>query len=295
MPGTARPATLPPAVDGPAHPPPAGAGPTAIPVRVVYDASTRAPQMWLRIPLERPLFTYILLATIAVIFVLMTLSGGSLNATEQERLLVMWGAKVNWLIAAGQWWRLISATFLHAGFLHIALNGYALFLIGTDLEALVGRARFAAIYFISGLAGSVASFTFSSMTGVGASGAIFGLIGALAVYYGLHRRLFGRVGQIQFWNIIAVIVLNVAFGFSGILPVDNSAHLGGLAAGMAVGYVLCPRYRPGRWLSPYLREVVNVNRGFLPWVAATLIAVDVVLMFVISLMLYRMGINLYLY
>jgi rhomboid protease GluP len=251
--------------------------------------------MWLRIPLQRPLFTYILLAAIAIIFVLMTLSGGSLNATEQERLLVMWGAKVNWLIAAGEWWRLITATFLHAGFLHIALNGYALFLIGTDLEALVGRARFAAIYFISGLAGSVASFTFSSMTGVGASGAIFGLIGALAVYYGLHRRLFGRVGQIQFWNIIAVIVLNVAFGFSGILPVDNSAHLGGLAAGMAVGYVLCPRYRPGRWLSPTLREVVNVNRGFLPWVAATLIAVDVVLMFVISLMLYRMGINLYLY
>jgi hypothetical protein len=109
------------------------------------------------------------------------------------------------------------------------------------------------------------------------------------VYFGLNRGLFGRIGQAQFWNIVLVIVLNLGLGFSGIFPIDNSAHIGGLIAGAAVGFVLCPRYKSGDWVAANVRAVVNVNKGLLPWLGATLIALDVVLAFFFVLLLYRTG------
>ena len=263
-------------------PPPSYPATPAFP-ELGYTGEKRPSGPWLRIPLQKPLLTPLMLGVLVGIFFLMTLS------PQTERLFIAQGAKISELVYEGEWWRLITATFLHAGILHMLFNGYALYVIGMDLEAFVGRARFAAIYAISGLAGSVASFIFSPfrVPGVGASGAIFGLIGALGVYFGLHRRLFGKIGQAQFWNIIGVIVLNVALGFSGIFPIDNSAHLGGLLAGAAVGYVLCPRYALGEWSSPEARDVVNVNKSALAWVATALIAAIVVGVFLVALLLIR--------
>ncbi len=231
-----------------------------------------------------------MLGVLVGIFVLMTVLGGSLDATDNADFLVAWGAKVNSRVAfGGQWWLLITATFLHAGILHIATNGYALYIIGIELEAFFGRARFLAVYAISGLAGSVASFAFSpfNVPGVGASGAIFGLIGALAVYFGLYRKLFGKRGNMQFWNIILIMVLNIGFGFSGILPIDNSAHLGGLAAGALAGYILCPRYKLGEWETFNVRPLRNVNTGPLPWAATAVTALVVVFIFIVLLLLFR--------
>lgn len=247
---------------------------------------------WLRIPAGRPLLTPLILALLVAIFLIMTAAGGSLTATENDDFLIKWGAKYSPFIVQGQWWRLITATLLHAGFLHIALNGYALYVIGVDLEAFFGKARFAAIYVIAALAGSVASFAFSPYysPGVGASGAIFGLVGALAVYFGLNRQLFGKIGQFQFWNIIVVIVLNIGLGFSGIFPIDNSAHLGGLISGALVGYVLCPRYASAGWSRPNLREAVNTNKSKLTWVATLLIGLDVVFTFFVVLLMFKQGI-----
>ena len=253
----------------------------------VYGGVDRAQpiRVWLRIPLERPILTQILLITLVAIYVPMFLS----EQTYEQ--VFTWGAKSNPHIYAGEWYRLISATFLHAPTpLHIFFNGYALYMIGMDLEAFAGRWRFAAIYFLSGLGGSVASVAFSPRPGVGASGAIFGLIGALGVYFGLHRRLFGKMGQAQFWNIIVVILLNVGLGFSGIFPVDNAAHIGGLVVGAAVGYVLCPRYALGDWRVPNIRDIKNINRSALVWVATTLIALDVIFTFFVVLLLARNGI-----
>ncbi len=251
--------------------------------------AARLVRTWLRIPAERAVLTPLILALLVAIFVIMTVIGGSLTATENDDFLINWGAKFSPYIVAGEWWRLITATLLHAGFLHIALNGYALYVIGMDLESFFGRARFAAIYVIAGLAGSVASFAFSPYCslGVGASGAIFGLVGALAVYFGLNRELFGKIGQFQFWNIIVVIVLNLGLGFSGIFPIDNSAHLGGLIVGAAVGYVLCPRYASRGWSRPNLREVVNTNKSKLTWAATLLIGLDVVFSFFIVLLMFQ--------
>jgi rhomboid protease GluP len=237
----------------------------------------------MHIATQRPLFTYILLAAIVIIYIPMALS------PQLNELFLQYGALVKAPIIAGEWWRLITAAFLHGSLLHIALNGYALYLIGREVESFFGRTRFAAIYAIALLAGSVASFIFLPYyaLGVGASGAIFGLIGALAVYFGLNRTLFGRLGQAQFWNILVVILLNIGIGFSGFFPIDNSAHLGGLVVGAAVGFVLCPRYRLGPWRNPLVREVENTNTGPLPWVATGLIALIVVTTFVVALLYFR--------
>jgi rhomboid protease GluP len=172
-----------------------------------------------------------------------------------------------------------------------------------DLESFFGRRRFGAIYLVSALGGSVASFAFTLPVlvpegalvyplGFGASGAVFGLIGALGVFYGLNRSLFGRRGNLQFWNIVVVIVLNLGLGLSGIFPIDNSAHIGGLIAGAAVGFVLCPRYAMGGWLNPLVRLVVDGNKGRLSWLAAVLIGLDVVMFFVVVFLMFKQGYTL---
>jgi rhomboid protease GluP len=261
--------------------------PPAVPPYGEHTTSPRARQVrsWFRIPLERPIITYVILAVLVGIY------GAMLLSPRINDEFLLWGAKDNYEIMRGEWWRLITATFLHGPPIHMFLNGYSLFVIGLDLEGFFGKARFAAIYFISALGGSVASFAFSANPGVGASGAIFGLVGALAVYFGLNRFLFGKMGQAQFWNIIVVILINVGIGFSGIFPIDNSAHLGGLIVGVAVGFVLCPRYTLGSWIAANVQEVKNTNHSPLAWRAVALIAIDVVLAFFVALQLALAGIR----
>jgi membrane associated rhomboid family serine protease len=259
--------------------------PTPVPPSDGMERSGRStlPDRWMHLPTARPLLTYILLAIIAVIYIPMMIS------PQLNELFLQYGALVKIRVIEGEWWRLITQAFLHGPLLHIALNGYALYMIGMEVEGFFGRARFAAIYAISALAGSVASFIFIPYftSSVGASGAIFGLVGALAVYFGLNRTLFGKMGQAQFWNILLVILLNVGLGFSGIFPIDNSAHIGGLVAGAVTGFVLCPRYRLGPWRNPLVREVENTNTSSLSWLAIALIALDVIAIFVAALLYFR--------
>lgn len=269
--------------------------PTYLPAPVPppgYMSAARAARTWIRIPVERPLWTGLLLASMIVVFALTTLLSGNLSIlpTEPADAITIWGAKRNeWVVFDFQWWRLFTVMFLHAGLLHIVTNGYALYIIGNEVEGLFGRARFLAIFFISGLAGSVASVAVSPFNqfGVGASGAIFGLIGALGVYFGLHRTLFGSRGNIQFWNIILIVVINLGFGFSGILPIDNSAHLGGLVGGALVGYILCPRYALGEWEMPNVRGLIDVNKGRLPWITAGVFALVTVAIFLVLVVLFN--------
>lgn len=272
-----RPATA------PGIPPPPTYLPQPVPPQTYPVEREEAARTWLRIPLARPVLTPLLLALLVLIYIPMAVS------FDLNESFLNWGAKENDLITAGQWYRMVTAMFLHGGLLHILLNGYALYMIGVELEGFFGMARFAAVYFISGFAGNVASYAFSPHPGVGASGAIFGIVGALAVYYGLHRGLFGRIGQAQFWNIMVVIGINVAIGFSGIFPIDNSAHLGGLVAGVALGYVLCPRYTLGEWFNPLVRRLRDANSGSLPWLATALIGLIVFLAFLVVWLLFRSG------
>jgi membrane associated rhomboid family serine protease len=128
-----------------------------------------------------------------------------------------------------EYYRAFTAMFLHANFQHIIFNMIALLIVGPAVEVLLGKARFLALYLIAGLAGSVASYLLSPATilGLGASGAIMGLLGAYIVI-GLRRRL-------PVVPVVALLVLNLIIGFTG--GIDWRAHLGGLAAGALLAFV----------------------------------------------------------
>jgi membrane associated rhomboid family serine protease len=128
-----------------------------------------------------------------------------------------------------QYYRAFTAMFLHANFQHILFNMIALLIVGPAVEVLLGRARFLALYLLAGLAGSVASYLLSpaNILGLGASGAIMGVMGAYVVI-GLRRRL-------PISAVVALLVLNLLIGFSG--SIDWRAHLGGLAVGGLLAFV----------------------------------------------------------
>ena len=216
------------------------------------------------LPLYRPVVTWILLAAIGLMFVAETLAGGS---TETE-VLVRLGAKVTPLIVQGEYWRLFTAMFLHIGILHLAFNGYALLAIGTELERLFGSPRFVAIYFLSGLFGTVASYAFSYRIAAGASGAIFGLIGALAAFFTLHRERLGAWGRARLGNIAFLIAINLFLGFTQ-PGIDNLAHLGGLISGFGLGWALAPRYA----MDPVHFRIVDRNQPSRYWPALLLTGV----------------------
>lgn len=145
-------------------------------------------------------------------------------------VLVFLGAKVNSLILSGEYYRLITCMFLHGGLVHIGFNMYALYSLGPFIEKIFGRKKFTIIYFFSGILSSFMSFIFSSDISIGASGAIFGLLGA-ALIFGLKNK--NKIGKEFMMNIIVVIGINLFMGFS-IPNIDNFAHMGGL-----IGGILC--------------------------------------------------------
>jgi len=141
------------------------------------------------------------------------------------------------IVLYGEWWRLLTAAFLHGSWLHIAFNMYVLFVLGPTLERVLGHARFVVLYVVAALGGSVASYTFSDprTVSVGASGAIFGLMGALIV-----------AGRRMRWDITQVLILlgiNVVIGFLS-PEVDWRAHFGGLVVGALVAGVFVWTPRP---------------------------------------------------
>jgi len=141
-------------------------------------------------------------------------------------------------VANGEWYRLLTATFLHVELLHLALNMFALWIFGTQLERQLGRSRYITLYLLCGLAGSAVSYAFNApnQPSLGASGAVFGLVGAALV---IGRRLRYDVSVVA-----TFLVLNLVIGFMARSSIDWRAHLGGLAAGLAMGAAYA--YAPAR-------------------------------------------------
>jgi rhomboid protease GluP len=159
----------------------------------------------------------------------------------QGDLICGLGSKMYRAVAAGQIWRLITPIFIHVGTLHILVNMFSLYNLGPVVEHFFSSPRMLANYLLSGMAGTTMSLGFSRSTSTGASGAIFGLLGALGVFLYLHRRIFGRFGQLQLRQILFVALLNLGLGF---FPrIDNWGHLGGLLAGAGLAWFLGPRFK----------------------------------------------------
>lgn len=240
---------------------------------VAVEGASSRPQFYIR--MSPPTWTRILLGCNIAMFVAMIAYGvvvySDWNGTQNARVLITFGAKVNEFIAAGQYWRLLTAMFIHIGVLHILFNLYALNALGPLVEGFFGNRRFLIIYFIGGLWGSVASYGFSDALSAGASGAIFGLAGATTVYFLRYRENFGTRGQAILQNMLVVIGINLALGsFSD--GIDNWGHMGGLVGGAAIAYGLLPRYQaPAALLfgaQPLAEEPRNNVEWF--WVVAHL-------------------------
>lgn len=179
--------------------------------------------------------------------------------TPSDGVLQLLGWKENGLIAQGEYWRLLTAMFLHGNLVHIFFNGYALYILGPESERIYGTRRFLALYFLSGLMGSIASYAFSPNPAVGASGAIFGLIGGLATFYYLSRSVLGQYGRAQLQNMAFVIIINLMIGFSA-SGIDNYAHMGGLLGGALLGWLLAPRIEVDQRFYPPV-----LSRRYIAW------------------------------
>lgn len=189
--------------------------------------------------------TQVLLGINVAVFIAMAMSGASVTEPTSEQL-VQWGANAAWLTLAGQWWRLVSSMFLHIGIIHIAFNMWCLWDLGALCEGLYGAWTFVGLYFISGIAGSLASAAWHPHgLSAGASGAIFGLAGALIASYSLGEFSLPRfVITSTLRSVLAFVGINLFLGFVS-SNTDNAAHAGGLLAG-TVGGALVALLAPDR-------------------------------------------------
>lgn len=192
-------------------------------------------------PHVRPVVTYTLMGITIVVF-LLQLGGQYLLGNDYVALL---GLKYNEWILAGEVWRLITPVFLHSTsfLLHIAFNMYALASLGPALEQHYNHGRFLALYLLAAYAGNVLSFLFSDVPSLGASTAIFGLIGAEGVFLYKNRALFGPAAGRALTNVIVIAAINLFLGLSPGSNIDNWGHIGGLIGGTLFAWFAGPLYR----------------------------------------------------
>ncbi|HVI03290.1 MAG TPA: rhomboid family intramembrane serine protease [Enhygromyxa sp.] len=186
--------------------------------------------------LPKPWLTYVLIGLNAAVWLVMV--GLGVDAFEPDAgALLTWGGNLGILTSGGEWWRLLTATFIHAGILHLAFNLYFAWVIGRACEQIFGSAAYALIYFGSGLFASLVSVAWQpGVVSVGASGALFGVFGAF-LGFTIRRRGMLRPEFVQSVrrNALILIGINLAIGFA-VPGIDVAAHVGGLVAGLGIGY-----------------------------------------------------------
>lgn len=175
-----------------------------------------------------------------LVFFVATVASGGFTLSNLLRL----GAKYGPLIASGEWQRLLICIFLHGNVWHLFLNTYALFQLGRIVEGIYGCRKFFIAYVLSGLSGSFLSFLLNfRQVGVGASGAIFGLAGLLFAGGLKYRNTsLHRLGM----SLLPFIFINLLIGFT-VPAIDNAAHVGGLLAGMGLGWIIAPGFSVFSW------------------------------------------------
>lgn len=199
---------------------------------------------------NRATITLALIAVNTIVFLLLDWEGirGSRNALT----LIQFGAYSHRLVVYdGEYWRLITHTFLHGGSLHLLLNMGVLFIVGSLLERLYGGSRYLILYLISAIGGSLATLYFvRDAPSVGASGAIFGLMGALVALGLRHKdQLPRRRNQVFALGLLPFIAFDIFLGF--VIPhINNAAHIGGLVVGFSAGLILTPGINTNRERNP---------------------------------------------
>ena len=185
---------------------------------------------------KKIIFTKLIILACIVMYIVVGIKDGNFLSFSATTLAMLGGNNLM-LVQNGEVWRLLTSAFLHAGLIHLLVNMYSLAILGTQVETFIGKWKFLFIYLISAISGNLLSLVFSAenVISVGASGALFGLMGAL-LYFGYHYRLY--LSEAIRNQIIPIIILNLLIGFT-VSGIDNVAHIGGLIGGylaaMAIG------------------------------------------------------------
>ncbi len=198
-------------------------------------------QVRVSMPASAPTVTYAIVGITVLIYLLQMGSVfllGYANAAAQMDWLEAYGARINDLIRVGQLWRFFTPMLLHASIPHILFNMYALVAFGAGLERHFGHWRFLLLYILAGFTGNVLSFVLSSGYSVGASTAIFGLVGAEGVFLYQNRKLFGNQFGRAIGNVIFVVAVNLLLGLTP--GIDNWGHVGGLVGGLIFAWFAGP-------------------------------------------------------
>ncbi len=182
---------------------------------------------------KKPYITYLLVLINAIIFLGAFLTNNHDNILDR---FCLYGPNIR---IYQEYYRLLTGMFLHVDILHLSFNCYTLYVIGSQLESFMGRTKYLIIYIVSGLFASLLSITLSTNPSVGASGAIFGLMGSL-LYFGYHYRVY--LGNVLKSQIIPLILFNLLYGFM-LSGIDNAAHIGGLIGGILITYALGVKYK----------------------------------------------------
>jgi rhomboid protease GluP len=201
--------------------------------------------------------TYLLLGINIAVYLWMVTHGVD-PKEPSDRALLHYGANNSWLVLHGQWYRLLTATFVHVGLLHLATNMWCLWNLGILGEPLIGPYGMIAVYLLTGIAGNLLSMGWDVVTrylqgiGAGASGAVFGIAGILIVLLS-NRRLPFPWTELQRLrsSVIKLALINLVIGLSTMfinvgIRIDNSAHIGGFLSGLALGVPLAPQMTAGR-------------------------------------------------
>jgi rhomboid protease GluP len=196
-----------------------------------------------------PYVTYALIGITTAIFVLQ-LATQSLLGMD---LPAVYFIKSNELIRAGQIWRLLTPMLLHASLAHIGFNMYALLSFGTELERYFGHGRFFLLYLLAAFAGNIASFLFTNANSLGASTAVFGLLGAQAIFLVQNRKVFPERFRGALGNIIFIAAINL-FIIGSLPGIDNWGHIGGLLGGLTFTAFAGPQWEV-KGIYPALRLV----------------------------------------
>jgi rhomboid protease GluP len=215
-----------------------------------------------------PWITYLIIAINVLVWLITVANGASIQSAPTDKLL-LWGGNAASEVQKGEWWRLLTAMFLHSGIMHVAMNMLGLYSVGVMVERIYGHRLYILLYLGSGLIGSALSVSFSAQhaVSVGASGAVFGIAGALLVGLFQHKEDLPKAfGKQTMTNIGIFIVYSLVQGFSK-QGIDNAAHIGGLLGGCLLAFILPERFN----MEHYMRNLKSraIAGVFVVFVATT--------------------------
>ncbi len=209
--------------------------------------------------IQRYTLTYTLIALSSIVYLFSAFLSLSLIDMDMQVLVDMGALFGPYTVLKGEWWRLLTAMFLHGGMTHLLMNMFSLYIVGRGAEMYFDTKSYLSIYFFSGIIGGLVSLYIHPVSvGVGASGAIFGVFGALAGFFLAHRERIASHSKAFMKDFGVIIAINLVIGLS-IPSIDVSAHIGGLVVGFIGGFVLS---KDPKWILVYNTMMILVIMAF---------------------------------